>query len=103
MSELAYDAALIASLMDDPTFHVPEPPPADTKAGFVFHDGHLWRLNPSSGWQTCDEIDPLALLRGYRKDARADDWFAPRAAQLADDLEKALRDAGLIQPNRKAA
>lgn len=103
MSELDAETRLLAELADEPGYRPPEPPPVTCKAKFAFHDGHLWRLNSSSGWQTCDDLEPLNLLRLYRKDAAADDWWAPFAAVYAADLEAAMREAGMIQTRKRAA
>lgn len=37
------------------------------------------------------------LLAAYQRSAQSGDWWAPEALRLAAELERAMRDAGLIQ------
>lgn len=43
------------------------------------------------------------LLEIYRREAHGGDWFGSAAQQLADELEAAMRDAGLVQHSKRAA
>lgn len=65
---------------------------------FIPHNGGVWQ---GDNFRTADECH--RLLAGYRADALRTDWWAAIAKVRAAELEQAMRAAGIIQPERKAA
>lgn len=78
----------------------PQPPPEPVRGvpgpTYVAHDGHVWRRAMLT-WETVDPPIAERLLAGFCADAlNTADWFHARASELAHELERAMRDAGLI-------
>lgn len=78
----------------------PEPVQGVSGPTYIAHDGAVWHRS-MCGW-TCvhDPLRQMAVFREIERDTA--DWFHKRAAELADEIEAAMRVVGMI-PERKAA
>lgn len=103
-SRNSVNAELASGTHSPPT---PQPPPEPT-AGvpsptYLAHDGYIWRRGMKA-WTTIDPADPHVLLKLFRDDAANQaDWFHARSAELATELETAMRELGLLDTRKEAA